>query len=282
MITISPPLKAAIMEGTFCTLVRITADLGQVFGYTDYPVPLTYDGTIFEPAPSLARLRNFQTSSTASNSQKVEIVRLGDFTEEELQSGIFDNAIVEVMRVVPSRLDLGHFLISRENIAATKWDENSLNFDVLDIFRGLNTTIGTENSPYCRHQFGDQISPAKKGACKLNAAAFTYNFTVATVQKSKMVFTINSSLAANWLSNGALTWVFGNNASGETSIKSHEIINGVHTITLFVPTTFAIQPGDTFKVVVGCDGTFQTCNSKFNNGRNFGGNPILNPGVTQR
>lgn len=282
MITISPALKDEFDKGTFCTLIRITTELGQVFGYTDYATQLNYSSTVFEPAPDLIRLRNFQTASSQSNNQKVQIVRVGEFTEEELQSGMFDNAIVEVMRVVPQRLDLGHFLISKENIAATKWDELSLNFDILDIFRGLSATIGTQNSPTCRHTFGDSFSPAKAGACGLNANDFTYNFTVTSVVKNKMEFTVTSTLADGWLSNGELTWLFGNNASGKDTVKTHKIVGGVHHIVLFVPTTFDINIGDTMKIVVGCDGSFDTCQTKFNNGRKFGGNPLLNPGVTMR
>lgn len=282
MITISPALKDEFEKGTFCTLVRITTELGKVFGYTDYAVQLSYLSTTFLPAPDLIRLRNYQTSTAQSNNQKVQVVRVGDFSESEIQSGMFDNAVVEVMRVVPTRLDLGHFLISKENIAATKWDENSLNFNVLDIFRGLSTTIGTQNSPTCRHTFGDQFSPSKMGACTLNANSFTYNFTVTSVVKNKLEFTVASSLADGWLSAGALTWIFGNNASGQDTIKTHKIVGGVHHIILYVPTTFDIKVGDTCKVIVGCDRTFATCQSKFNNGKNFGGNPLLNPGVTMR
>lgn len=282
MIPISEELKAEFEEGTFCTLVRITTELGRVFGYTDYAVQLTYDGTVFAPGPDLVRLRNYQTSSSQSNNQKVQLVRLGDFTEDELESGMFDNAVVEVMRVVPMKLNLGHFLISKENIAATKWDELSLNFDILDMFRGLNVTVGTQNSPTCRHTFGDSFSPAKMGACTLNATNFTYNLTVTSINKAKMEFVVTSTVASGWFSNGNILWTLGNNAGGENTIKTHKVVAGAHTITLFIPQTFNISVGDQLKVVVGCDGTFDTCNSKFNNGRNFGGNPLLNPGVTQR
>lgn len=282
MIPMSAELKAEFEKGTFCALVRITTELGKVFGYTDYPVQLTYDGTAFVPGPDLVRLRNYQTSASQSNNQKVQIARIGDFTEDELESGMFDNAIVEVMRVVPEKLNLGHFLISKENIAATKWDELSLNFDILDMFRGLNVTVGTQNSPTCRHTFGDTFGPSKMGACTLNANNYTSTLSVTAVNKAKMEFTVSSSVADGYYSNGNIIWTLGNNASGENTIKTHKIVGGVHTLTLFIPQTFNIQVGDQLKIVVGCDGTFETCNSKFGNGRNFGGNPLLNPGVTQR
>lgn len=282
MQNISPALKAEIMKGTFCSLVRISTELGAVYGYTDYPTPLTYSGTVYEPSPSLARLRNYQTTSTSSNSQKVELVRVGEFTDEELMSGLFDSAVVTVMRVVPTRLDLGHYLINEEAISATKWSENTLSFDILDFFRGLNGTIGTQNSPYCRHTFGDQFSESKKGACTLNVASYTYNLTVTSVVKQRMQFTVSSALPSGRLANGNFTWTLGHNAGGKDTIKSDTAVGGVHTITLFIPSTFVITVGDTLTVVVGCDGTFETCNATFNNGRNFGGNPLLNPGVTLR
>lgn len=282
MINISPALKEEFMKGTFCTLVLITTELGAKYGYTDYATQINFGGNVFVPAPSLERLRSYQTTTASSNSSKVELVRLGEFSEKELLSGVFDSAKVKVSRVVPKRLDLGEFVISEESIAATKWDENTLNFDVLDFFRGLNGTVGTQNSPYCRHTFGDQFSESKKGACTLNANNFKYNLTVTEVLKSKMQFVVTSDRPSGWFSNGSIQWTFGFNAGGKDTIKTHAIENGKHVITLFIPVTFNIQVGDVMTVTVGCDGTFETCNSKFSNGRNFGGNPLLNPGVTQR
>lgn len=282
MLTIPTALKDELMKGTFCSLIRITTEQGAQYGYTDYPVELTYDGTEFIPSPSLSRLRSYQTTASQSNNQKVELVQLGDFTEDELLNGLFDNATVEVMRVVPKRLDLGHVLLSKEGIAASKWDENTLQFDVLDLFRGLNKQIATQNSPYCRHTFGDQFSESKKGACTLNAASFTYTVTVTSVVKQKMQFTFTSGQPNMWFANGVVTWQLGFNAGAETTIKSDTVVGSTHTVTLFVPTTFNINVGDQLKIVVGCDGTFETCNGKFSNGRNFGGNPLLNPGVNQR
>lgn len=282
MLTISTELKDEFMKGTFCTLIRITTEAGAVYGYTDYAVQLTYLGTTFDPAPSLTRLRNYQTTADQSNNQKLEIVQVGDFSEEELLSGLFDNAVVEIMRVVPKRLDLGHLLMSKEAIAASSWNENTLSFNVLDMFRGLNEQVGTQNSPYCRHQFGDQFNESKKGACTLNAASFTTAVTVASIVKNKITFTFNSARPANWFANGVLKWTFGFNAGADDTIKSDTVVGSVHTVTLFVPTTFNIAVGDQANIVVGCDGTFETCNGKFSNGRNFGGNPLLNPGVTQR
>lgn len=282
MLNISPALKDELLKGTFCSLVRITTEQGVVFGYTDYPVELTYQSTKFEPTPSLQRLRSYQTTESQSNNQRVELVQLGDFSESELLGGMFDNAVVEVMRVVPSRLDLGHILLTKEGIAAAKWDAQTLEFNVLDLFRSLQKQIGTQNSPYCRHTFGDSFSPAKKGACTLNTSSFTYNVTVTSIVKQKMQFTINSSRPDMWFANGVVTWTMGYNAGASGTIKSDKTVGNVHTLTMFIPTTFNITVGDTIKVVVGCDGSFGTCNSKFANGRNFGGNPLLNPGVNQR
>lgn len=281
MIPISNELKQAFEQGIFCVLIRITTKLGQVFGYTDYAMQLEYDGTMFVPGPDMIRMRNYQTSASSSNSQKVKLVRLGDFTSEELESGLFDDATVEVMRVVPQSLHLGHFVVSHENISAAKWDDNVLEFDVLDMFRGMTETIGTDNSPNCRHTFGDTFSPAKAGACTLNANDYTSSLVVTQVN-SRLEFEVNSDKAAGWFANGNIVWTLGYNSSGENTIKSHVVEDGRHKLTLFIPETFNISVGDQLKVVVGCDGTFDTCNGKFANGRHFGGNPILNPGITQR
>jgi uncharacterized phage protein (TIGR02218 family) len=46
-------------------------------------------------------------------------------------------------------------------------------------------------------------------------------------------------------------------------------------VTPFLPLPSPPAPGDTVTLYAGCDRTMATCNSKFNNLANFGGQPFI-------
>jgi uncharacterized phage protein (TIGR02218 family) len=75
--------------------------------------------------------------------------------------------------------------------------------------------------------------------------------------------------AAGYFSSGEVEWLTGANAGRKMEIK--EFAAGQFNLVLPMPNNIAV--GDTFNAVAGCDKTFNTCYSKFNNAVNFRGEP---------
>jgi len=92
---------------------------------------------------------------------------------------------------------------------------------------------------------------------------------------SRQVFISNAmTQAAGYFSGGEIEWLTGANAGRKMEIK--EFSNKQFTLVLPMPNNVAVS--DTFKAVAGCDKTFTTCYSKFNNAVNFRGEPHV-PGM---
>jgi hypothetical protein len=69
---------------------------------------------------------------------------------------------------------------------------------------------------------------------------------------------------------GTIEFTTGQNAGKVIEIAGHD--SGTNVVTLFTEMPFPIQPGDTFKLVQGCDKTRETC-KLYNNIINFRGEP---------
>lgn len=84
-----------------------------------------------------------------------------------------------------------------------------------------------------------------------------------------------------WGPKGRVRWLTGNNAGLVSEVKTDD---GAGALTLFLPTVFAIQVGDTFRAIAACnkvmgdDDATGHCVNRFDNGGNHGGEPHI-PGT---
>lgn len=75
----------------------------------------------------------------------------------------------------------------------------------------------------------------------------------------------------NWFTGGLISWLTGANAGRKSEVRVHaKNVEGV-TVELWQRPAEAISPGDTFRIVAGCDKQFATCRTKFANVPNFRG-----------
>jgi uncharacterized phage protein (TIGR02218 family) len=79
---------------------------------------------------------------------------------------------------------------------------------------------------------------------------------------------------SNWFTGGYVTWLDGKNQGMRMEVK--EFVNS--TVNLVLPMPSAINAGDEFTVIAGCDKSSNTCIEKFGNIINFRGEPDL-PGT---
>ncbi len=82
---------------------------------------------------------------------------------------------------------------------------------------------------------------------------------------------INYSYAQGFYAFGLLTFTSGLNAGYSMDVRT----SSVGALTLALPMSRAIQPGDTYTLVPGCDRTPGTCGTRFNNIVNFRGEPFI-------
>lgn len=82
--------------------------------------------------------------------------------------------------------------------------------------------------------------------------------------------------ADGWFDGGLLYFEDGNNTGLAFEVK--QWVLATTRLTLFLPTRYAVEVGDQFYIVPGCDKTRETCKDKFDNIFNFRGEPDI-PGL---
>lgn len=77
-----------------------------------------------------------------------------------------------------------------------------------------------------------------------------------------------------WFDGGGFTFETGDNAGRLIEVKEWPG-DSSNTLTLFLPTPYAVQVGDLAAIYPGCDKRLTTCINKFNNVLNFRGEPYI-------
>lgn len=135
-----------------------------------------------------------------------------------------------------------------------------------DLMR-LNTKIPIDvQQAGCRHTLFD-------AKCTLSAAAFAVSGTVASGSTASSIHAVLGQ-ATGYFSLGRIVFTSGPNIGASRSIKLHTS-GSPAIVKLVIPMFNAPVVGDAFTIYPGCDKTQATCNTKFANQDNFGGEPYV-------
>jgi len=250
---------------------RLTRADGQVFGFTDHDLPLTFDGTMFEPESGLTASEIRSGSDLSVDAQDAEgVLTSTTITETDILDGRWDNAEVEIWRVnwqdVSQRV-----LMRRGAIGQVRRGRVQFVAEMRSLSHVLNQTVGRTFQATCDAALGDT-----RCGVNLNDPAYKGSGTVVTVAGDRS-FTVSglSSFADGWFALGTLTWTAGANVGRKAEVLTHEVGSTDVTITLLEAPVRAIAAGDAFDIIAGCDKRFETCKAKFANALNFRGFPQI-------
>ena len=273
MKTLPSGLQSHLDSGT-TTLAwcwHLTRSDGQVFGFTDHDLPLTFDGTTFEPESGFTASEIRTGSDLSVDAQDAEgVLTSTTITETDILDGRWDNAEVEIWRVnwqdVSQRV-----LMRRGAIGQVRRGRVQFVAEMRSLAHVLNQTVGRTFQATCDESLGD----ARCGV-DLSDSAYKGNGTVVTVAGDRS-FTVSGLLAYadGWFALGMLNWTAGANAGRKAEVLSHEVGATDVTITLLETPVLAITAGDSFDITVGCDKRFEICRDKFANAINFRGFPHI-------
>lgn len=277
MRTIGPDLYDAIQEGSICRLIKMTTKTGTVYAWCDSDVQITVDGVTYIPEPGLQTLRLVTNSNTEVSAQEIGAGWV-DVPEQDIRSGMLDSAEIEgawASYEHPENGRLVTFIGKIDNITYTK---EGFKAEIMSFMKQLERNIGFVYSANCRHKLFGSAGPGLSGACALSASSYTFTGTITSVIKNRWKFGMGLSQPAGYFSSGRITFTSGANSGLQFQVKTHE----TGTLELMLPAMRGFSVGDTFTVQAGCDKTFGTCKTKFNNAVNFGGFPHINPNVNYR
>ena len=253
---------------TLATCWKITRTDGVVKTFTDLDsdivfASLTYLSIAGFTPSSVETKDNF----SVDNVEVQGMFQTGYITAPDLLAGKYDFAEVEIFIVNYLDLSQGRMLLRRGRLGEVTMQKDTFIAELRGLAENLQQTIGELYQPSCRAILGDS-------ECKKVLTSFTFTGTVITVT-SGLIFTSNAlTQAAGYFTGGQITWTSGNNNGLKMEVK--EFANKQVVLAQAMP--YAIQVGNSFQIIAGCDKTHQTCISKFNNIINFRGEPFV-PGT---
>jgi hypothetical protein len=157
MKSLSPALQTHLDEGT-TTLAwcwRIVRADGVTFGFTDHDVPLTFDGTEFDPESGFTASEVRSGSDLAVDAQDAQGVLTSDrITETDILDGRWDNAGVEVWRVNWAATSQ-RVLMRRGAIGQIRRGRLAFVAEVRSLAHVLGQTVGRTFQASCDAALGD-------------------------------------------------------------------------------------------------------------------------------
>lgn len=282
----------ALNATTTCLCVRIVRVDGTILGFTDCNIPFTY--TLITNPDSVGPVVYSPISAQTSSSIKstagsgVDTLQLTGtttstaLTDTDLFCDKYQGASVLVFTLNYMDLTMGEMVESVGYIGEVTITESGYSIEVLSLESGLKRYQGEVTSALCRvKEFGDS-------RCKFNVAAYTDTYTITSVSSSTQWQGTASpgaglvgSQTNGWYDFGKVKAASGLNSGTVRSVKtqlfvsiSMSVVTNNFLLTEAFP--FPVSPGDTFAIAVGCDRVFaSSCVAKFNNARNFRGEPYL-------
>jgi len=285
MKNISSGLLAAINRGEICTLFSIVAEDGSARYFTDHNAVIAVDGKTYIPSAGVTRIKMKATNNAEVSNQEVAATIL-DMPDDELKSGKWDNAQIEVSLCSWRTVADGKLIIFKGTIGVIQWTDEGFRADIQNYLRDLGRNIGNVVTANCRHQlFSGTTTAGKINGCGVDRSGYITAGTVDYILTNRLKIKIaTSGRPTGWASNGFIKFTSGNNIGLTAQVKIHDVAGGTigESVEFYLPTIMTVAVGDTFELTAGCDHTLATCKAKFNNVVNFGGFPHLQVDINAR
>lgn len=273
MKALSDDLQAHLDSGT-TTLAwcwRLTRADGVSFGFTDHDQALNFENTAFEPESGLTASEIRTGSDLSVDAQDAEGALTSDrITEADILAGLWDAAEVEVWRV--NWADPGPRVLMRQGaIGEIRRGQTAFIAEIRSLAHILGQTVGRMFQSSCDADLGD-------GRCRidLNDPAFTGTGAVLEPLRDRVFRAAGlGAFDPGWFAFGTVEWDSGENVGRRIEVLSHEVTDGIATLTLLEALVWPIATGDTFTARAGCDKRIETCAAKFANSANFRGFPQI-------
>ena len=257
---------------TLATCWKVTRTDGQVFGFTDYNEDLVIDGVTYEAKTGYSKSQvQISDKLNVDNMELTGVLESPSITEADLSAGLWDFSTTEVFQVDYTDPAGGAIKLLKATLGQVVVHRNSFTAEQRGMMQPLQNEFGQLFSPACRATLGDS-------RCTVNLASFTFAATVTAVTNNRTFNATALTQADNYFQGGKITFTSGANDGLSMEVKSSA--QSTHQVVLQLEMPYAIEVGDTFDIIAGCDKVLSTCVNKFNNVLNFRGEPFV-PGNDQ-
>ena len=266
----------ALDSTTLCQCVRFELAEAHtdasVFAYTTAQVDVEVDGLTYLAGPGLDIGEIASAAGMAVDNLELTILPDDDggtITRADLLTGKWNGAAFEIFETSFVDPSIGVNILKTGTLGEVRLDRGRFVVELRSLAQALQQPLGAVTSKTCRYRLGD-------AGCTLALGPFTHAGTVSAVT-SQQVFTASAlAQAADYFVEGTVEFTSGDNDGYTQKCK---VFTSGKVFTLSLPMPYAIQIGDTFSAVAGCQKRLaEDCATKFSNVLNFGGEPHL-PGI---
>ncbi|MGE3622534.1 MAG: DUF2163 domain-containing protein [Bdellovibrionales bacterium] len=255
---------------TLATCWKVTRRDGAIFGFTDFDKDLTVESLLYQARSGYTRSAIHTIANLAVDNLDIEsAIDSETLSAADLRAGVWDGATVEIFLVNWSNLANGKIILKRGTIGEVELKDVVFRAELRGLSQALSQQIVELYTPDCRADLGD-------ARCKVNLAALTVMGAITAVTDRRSFTDTSRAEAANYWNGGLLTWTSGANVGRKMEVKA--FASGA--FTLFLPMPSAVAVGDNYSLRPGCDKKFSTCKDRYNNVKNFRGEPNV-PGNDQ-
>jgi len=273
-LSLYPPDLAGHLAGTattVCQCWKLTRKDGAIFGFTDHDLPLEVDGVFFQPQTGFTASEARSSLGLAVDTVDIEgALSSAAVTEEDIEAGRYDGATVETM-LVNWQIPADFAVIRRAVVGKITRSDGKLIAEL----ESFSQSLDQPNGRYARRSCDAELGDARCGFDLAKPGFSGGGAIVALETADTFVVSGLDDLAAQWLSNGLLTWTSGSLKGTTSRIIDHHVRQDGVALKFWQDGPVQPEPGDTFHIVAGCDKSFETCKAKFANPLNFRGFPHL-------
>lgn len=256
---------------TLATCWKVTRRDGSIFGFTDFDKDLTVDSLLYQARSGYTRSAIHTIANLAVDNLDIEsAIDSETLSAADLRAGVWDGATVEIFLVNWTNLANGKIILKHGTIGEVELKDTVFRAELRGLSQALSQQIVELYTPDCRADLGDT-------RCKVNLAALTVTGAVTAVTDRRSFADSARGESVNHWNGGLLTWTSGANVGRKMEVKA---FSSGGAFTLFLPMPSIVAVGDNYSLRPGCDKKFSTCKDRYNNVRNFRGEPNV-PGNDQ-
>jgi uncharacterized phage protein (TIGR02218 family) len=249
---------------TTCHCWRVTRRNGLVLGFTEHDGDLTFAGTTFLAASGFSASEADSAAGLSASADEVS----GGFSsdairEDDLAAGRYDGAQVELFLVNWAAPD-EHVLLNVREIGEVVRAGGQFRAELRSLAHRLDQPQGRLYNRRCDASLGD-------GKCRVAMEAWRGVGLVTEVQGGSTIRVSGlSGFAAGIFDRGTIGLSDGTLAQ----IDTHRHLSaGIAELALWLPLEVPLGVGAAVAVTAGCDKSFATCRTRFDNHLNFRGFP---------
>lgn len=292
--TIPAALLTALQSRTttLCYCWQAIRQDGEVFGFTDHDVDVTFDagdghGSIVYKAKTSFMGSDIedQLGLAVSNVEQMAALSSDGVTNADLEDGRWDNAAITIMVVDYKNPALANAVLVSGTVGQVTSGDLAFQAELRSLGQHFSQYIGSLLQPTCRSDLFDTGSGPDHG-CNLpepspvpgliaSASSRTTFQVTATNTGSSFPDGTKGSLSGGYFAYGTVKFLSGANIGVTREVFTSD--SSLHFVTM-LPFPEDIAVGDEVEMQIGCDKTFETCRDNYNNAINFRGEPYV-PGT---